>query len=369
MLLSRSSFPLSVIFLLLISFTASTAQTAFPDSLKQNIDETVQRHTASFPEGTQLSMAFIRNGEVYYAGYLKEKDSLVRKENKKAVFEIGSLTKVFTSTILAVLDQEGVVDVNDPFNKGLGLDLKIKDEVAGQITLLSLSNHTSGLPRLQSDLGKQEGYDPHNPYVSYGPMEMKHYLAKKMKLSHAPGKMSDYSNLGAGLLGYVLELKSGKSYEELLQEKVCQPYGMTMTTTNREKTASQLVKGQDAKGMPASNWDFSVMQGAGAIKSNVTDLAAFVQANFEEDPVLEMQRKKTFTANDQIDLAMGWHIIKTGSGARWHWHNGGTGGYSSSLAMDTEKEQSVILLSNLSSFHSQHAHIDQLCFETMTLIR
>ena len=133
-----------------------------------------------------------------------------------------------------------------------------------------------------------------------------------------------------------------------------------------EKAGDRLIPGLNAKGNEVPNWDLAALAGAGAILSNVEDLAKFAQAQFDpSNEALALSRKKTFSAAAKMDLGLGWHIIKTDDGNDWHWHNGGTGGYSSSMLIDLRKQQAIIMLSNVSAFSPKTRNVENLGFDLM----
>ena len=310
-----------------------------------------------FPNDTEISMAFLKNDTVYFYGVKRHNDTLGNYENSKAIFEIGSITKVFTSTLLARFVVNNELSLNDSIQEFFDFDITTE----GPITLEQLSNHTSGLPRLPTNF---EGFiNPQNPYKNYDATRLETYLAKKIRLDNRPGTKSEYSNLGAGLLGYILTKKSKISYEELLQKYIFTRYSMLNSTTKRQSIKDSLITGLDAYGSKTSNWDFDVLVGAGGIFSNVAGLSKFAQAQFDDTyEELKLTRQKTFTVNDYMDMGLGWHLIKAKSGANYVWHNGGTGGYSSSMALDIENKIGLIILSNVSAFNSKSGAIDGLCF-------
>lgn len=321
-------------------------------------------HLKIFPEATQASFAIIENGKVRFFGVKRNGDSLIHVDNSQAAFEIGSISKVFTSTLLANFVMEGKVKLDD--NIGDYLDVPLKGNV--RITLKSLANHTSGLPRLPSNLFPVVSFD--NPYKDYDSRKLESYLSESLTLSDNAGAKSEYSNLGVGLLGYTLEKVSGKNYEDLLKQYIFSKYGMTSSTTRREAVADRLVRGLNANGEPTSNWDLGVLVGAGGILSTTEDLAKFALAQFEDtNRELALTHKKTFAVNERTDIGLGWHINNTQSGDQWHWHNGGTGGYRSCMAIDVKRRNGVIILTNVSSFHKESAKIDQLCFALVGTIR
>ncbi|MDX1942112.1 MAG: serine hydrolase domain-containing protein [Saprospiraceae bacterium] len=324
--------------------------------------DTIAKFIIGFPTNTEASIAIVNGKEVLYYGVKVENGKLIAEANKDKVFEIGSVTKVFTSTLLANLVKADKVALNTTIQECF---IQPLSEKVKPITLLQLANHTSGLPRLPEDLFQPDKTDMNNPYAHYEGKMLEAYLSHQPTLATTPGIQYAYSNLGAGLLGYALEQKTGKNYEELLQEFLTNPYEMSSTTTERSKVAEKLVLGQNAQGAVTSNWDLNALKGAGGVLSTVEDLSKLVRANFQPNAVLELQREKTFTLNPNMDIALGWHIIKTQSGKTWHWHDGGTGGYTSSLAMDVTGQQSVIILTNISAFHSNMGNVDQLCFALM----
>ena len=315
--------------------------------------------TKKFPNNTQLSIAIINNGEVYYYGINKENDTISTIENQKSIFEIGSISKVFTSTLLANFVIDGKVKLNENINSYLKTPLKNKIK----ISFADLANHTSGLPRLPSNLDLAK-VKPENPYIEYKEKEMKEYLTKYLELSNK-GEYQ-YSNLGVGLLGYTLSTIENVTYETLLQNKIFSKYDMQNSTADITKIKGNLIRGLNNEGKEVPNWEFSVLAGAGAIFSTVEDLSQFAVSQFDYSyKELKLTRVKTFELNENMDIGLGWHILKNKSDNLWYWHNGGTGGYSSSMVIEEKSKNGIIVLSNVSAFNPNMGNVDKLCFELM----
>lgn len=323
----------------------------------QEIADLIFTQTKDFSNHTQLSIAVIQNNRTNYYGIVKENDSVKPADNQGKVFEAGSITKVFTSTVLASLVQEGTIGLNDSINPYYPFPFKEHRN----ITFLTLANHTSGLPRLPGNLDLSEAS---NPYQHYTEKELEAYLKTIMTFENEPSETYSYSNLGAGLLGYTLGLTQGTSFEELLQKRVFDRYGMTASFTRSSDTGERLVKGLNAHGDTTSNWDFDVLAGGGCVLSTTADLARFAMAQFNpENRELALTRVPTFAVHETMKIGLGWHILQSETGQELFWHNGGTGGYSSSIAINVPDKVAVVILSNVSAFHSASGNIDRLCFE------
>ncbi len=166
------------------------------------------------------------------------------------------------------------------------------------------------------------------------------------------------------MLAYVLGLSQNQPFEQLLQKNVFDKYQMTNSYTNRFNIKNELVTGIDDNGNKCENWDFNAHFGAGGILSSVSDLSKFVLAHFSaSNKELALTRIPTHSVNNKMKIGLGLHIIKTRSGEKVYWHNGGTGGYSSSMVFNTKNKNAVIILSNLSAFSAKNRNIDNLCFE------
>ncbi len=323
------------------------------------IAEIIFAKTKDFPNKTQLSIAVIQNGETNYYGIIKENDTIKPTKNQNKIFEIGSITKVFTSTVFASLIEDKKLKLTDEINTFYSFSIKDNTKISFQ----SLANHTSGLPRLPENLDLS---NETNPYKNYGKREIEEYLKNLLKLENEPLKISSYSNLGAGLLGYTLGLSQKTSFQKLLQKKVFDKYKMTNSFTSSQNLNNRLVKGLDGNGEVVANWDFDVLFGGGGILSSTEDLVKFANAQFNpKNKELALTRKPTFDIDESMKIGLGWHILKTDKGFNWVWHNGGTGGYSSSMVIDAEKKNGVIILSNASNIND---NIDDLCFKLMKQI-
>lgn len=268
--------------------------------------------------------------------------------DERTLFEIGSVTKAFTGLLLADAVVRREVKLDDPIARLLPDAVKAPAYEGTPITLLHLATHTSGLPRLPGNLSPQ---DPQNPYADYTPQQLYDFLSG-YRLPRKPGGKSDYSNLGAGLLGHLLARRAGKSYEALLIDRVCGPLGLADTRLGLSpEQRARLARGHDADGEPAANWDLPTLAGAGAVRSSAADMARFLRANLEPagSPLAEalrMSHAPRFVVEGDTSIGLGWHLDTR---AKTVWHNGQTGGYHSFAGFIPERRAGVIVLANSAS--------------------
>ena len=349
---------LTILIGLVLSSYSNGQTTIAENGIDKEQSELIFNRTKSFPNNTQLSIALINNMEISFIGIKRTNDTISLIDNYQDAFEIGSITKVFTATLLSNFVTDQKLELNDNIQDFFDFKINIDKE----ITFKELANHTSGLPRLPSNLNLLI-VDQDNPYKDYDKEKLTEYLTSEIKLNQEPGIKYEYSNLGAGILGFELANMSKSSYENLLQEKIFLKYRMVNSTSKREELKSKLIKGLNPYGETTSNWDFDVLAGGGAIFSTVEDLSKFGLAQFNEKNIeLSLTQKPTFKVNDNMSIGLGWHILKRKNGGELIWHNGGTGGYTSSMALDLENKNGIIILSNVSAFNKEMGNIDQLCF-------
>ncbi|MDQ6885821.1 MAG: serine hydrolase [Gemmatimonadota bacterium] len=266
-----------------------------------------------------------------------------------SVFEIGSITKVFTTAILSDMVARGEVSLDDPLAKYLPSSVRIPARGGKQITLLDLATQSSGLPRLPTNFHPK---DQSNPYADYSVAQMYEFLSG-YALTRDIGSLYEYSNLGMGLLGHALALRSGMSYEALVTARVLDPLGMKDTRiTLTPSMTSRLAVGHDPAGAPVPNWDLPTLAGAGAIRSTVNDMMLFLAANMDStrsplsrEMSLAHQSRRP-TGNPALTIGLGWHILRSPDGGQIIWHNGQTAGYHGFLGYVPERQVGVVMLAN-----------------------
>jgi D-alanyl-D-alanine-carboxypeptidase/D-alanyl-D-alanine-endopeptidase len=267
------------------------------------------------------------------------------------VFEIGSITKVFTSLLLADAVKRGEVALTDPVSKYLPPDVKVPERGGKKITLVDLATHTSGLPRMPSNFHPK---DPGNPYADYTVAQLYEFLAT-VELTRDIGSKYEYSNLGGGLLGHALARRAGTDYETLVRTRILEPLGMKNSAITLSKSMKEhLTPGHDASLQPVPNWDIPTLAGAGALRSTANDLLTFLAANIGIDKsalspsMAAMIAARRPTGNPGLEIALGWHIW-TRDGHEIIWHNGGTGGYRTWIGFELKSRTGVVVLSNTST--------------------
>jgi len=272
----------------------------------------IYQHLKDFPDFTEVSLAFIREGQVSYYGVIIVDGTMRDTLNRSNLFEIGSITKVFTSTLLAGMVLDSFVSLDDPVTKHLSI--KLKDDI--QITFKQLANHTSGLPSLPKDFMAGALFHMDDPYRHYDNEKLVKYMTERVDMVTEPGSTYAYSNLGAGFLGYALGEISGHTYEQMLQDEIFNKYGMSASTSVITRVNGSLVQGRNASGKPTSNWDLASLVAAGGIFSSVEDLAKFALSQFDSTNLeLALTRRETFRdGSTNLGLGLGWHLVKAPDG-------------------------------------------------------
>ena len=279
-------------------------------------------------------------------GHLANGDA--RPVGADTVYEIGSITKVFTSLLLADAVQRHEVALTDPVAKFLPQSVKMPERGGRAITLQDLATHTSALPRLP---GNMKPADPANPYADYSVEQLYQFLSS-YQLPRDVGSEYEYSNLGGGLLGHVLALRAHTDYASLVRDRITAPLGMSSTAIALSpEMKSRLAVGHSPALQPVANWDLPTLAGAGALRSTTTDLLAFLAANlgYTMSPLapamkamLDVRRP---TGTGGLETALGWHVL-TAHGHEIVWHNGGTAGYRTFIGFDRAARTGVVVLSN-----------------------
>ena len=274
------------------------------------------------------------------------------------VFEIGSITKEFTSLLLTDMARRGEVALSDSVSKYLPEGVTVPERNNRKITLADLSTHSSGLPRMPSNFNPK---DDANPYADYSVQQLYAFLSG-YRLTRDIGSRYEYSNLGVGLLGHVLSLRAGMSYEALLRSRILDPLGMSNThVTLTPAMKARLAVGhketvrtsQNPYGLtPVPNWDIPTLSGAGALRSTANDMLTFLAANlgYVKTPLAEAVADQLSVRRPSdgpdFEVGYGWRL-QSKYGSTIIWHGGATGGYRCYIGFDPQARVGVIVLSNI----------------------
>jgi serine-type D-Ala-D-Ala carboxypeptidase/endopeptidase len=269
------------------------------------------------------------------------------------LFKIGSVTKLFTATLLASLVHQGKLDLQAP----VASLLPELSKLAPDITLLRLATHTSGLPHLPANLYRSRSRNGRNPYAAHTFDELYTYLSKFEVAPRTLGRVN-YSSLGMGLLGHVLERTLGMSYEQAIATYICDPLGLSDTCITLTAEQQQyFIQGYFPNHKPASPWDLPTLAGADAMHSTAHDLSTFLQANLNcpqtslatAIATCHQIHAAALGASNLLGVGLGWLVNRlnyaTGS-ATVYWHNGATGGYQAYVGFIKKLHVGVVVLAN-----------------------
>lgn len=305
-----------------------------------------------------LAIGVLAGGEQLVAGFGRARDDEpATRPDGGTLFEIGSITKVFTGLLLAELAGEGLVGIDDPLELHLppGVSAPARDV---PITLAELASHSAGLPRDPRGTIGEVLRHPRHPFRAlldtYAASTVEGaYASLARTKARAKGARARYSNMGAGLLGNVLAARAGVSYEEAVRDRICLPLGMRETFVDvPDALRSRLAQGHTRRGLPRQPFAYPAFVGAGSLRSTADDLLRFLRAHFEPPEgrlgaAIELAQRPRARLTRRIDVGLGWirapmrrrstHVL---------WHNGGTGGLRSFMGLVRETETTVVVLGN-----------------------
>ncbi|MGD0146700.1 MAG: serine hydrolase domain-containing protein [Nitrososphaerales archaeon] len=293
-----------------------------------------------------------------------EKGGSVRPDSH-SIFEIGSLTKLFTALLFCDLKTRGVLDFDDPVNAYLPSKVRVPNHEGKEVTLLHLATHASGLPRMpyRHFVRRDDGQHPFSRFS----VEDAYRFLDEVKLESHPGSKYAYSNFGYALLGHVLELASGADYQELVRTRICIP--LAMEDTSIDLTAEQkrrFCHGYSMQGAPKTRRRLEFMGPAGGLRSSVDDLAKslrqaaadpgsglsgmlkscmVIRRRWPVDFISKLQSEPGFQDLQSAGVGLGWHVYSL-RGRNFVWHSGGTRGFSSFIGLETLSKTGVVLLTN-----------------------
>jgi D-alanyl-D-alanine-carboxypeptidase/D-alanyl-D-alanine-endopeptidase len=298
--------------------------------------------------GLAVGIIFNDSTRIYCFGKMNKSDT--SNINGSTIFEIGSITKTFTADLLSLRILQNKMSMEDPIDKYLPDSVKLLPKMQNKINLFSLVTHTSGFPRLPGDFVQHMKYDSSDLKINYSLKDLYNYLGQysnKKKI----GKYVNYSNLGIGLLGNLLELQSKEEYDSLVIKEICSPLGMDHTKIKPDPEENELAATGYTKGKAAVNWGFNVFEGASSLRSNLNDMLLYLKANmYKSDDTLSSAIFNTHVKLHKFsrhnNIGMCWIIHKNKKGSRTCWHNGATSGFRSFIAFNEKEKYGVVILAN-----------------------
>ncbi|MCA9239323.1 MAG: serine hydrolase [Planctomycetales bacterium] len=312
-----------------------------------------------------MTVGVVKGDQRLVRGYGQLSAGDPRAPDGRTIYELGSVSKVFTGLLLADAVIAKRVTLDTPAEDLLpsGVTMQRRDEKL-PILLRHLATHCSGLPRLPDNL---EPADPENPYADYDGKRLAAFL-KSFRPRKRPGEVGEYSNLGVGLLGDLLAFQSKTSYESLLKSRITEPLGLADTTiTLSDEQQKRLAPPHTEGGARGHTWDFDKLAGCGAIRGTADDLLKFARANMHppEGPMGEAIELAWRVHQEPIgegDFPMGlcWHVARDGA---TRWHNGQTGGYHTAVFINRPLDAAVVVLTNTST-----DEVDQLAGDLIRML-
>jgi serine-type D-Ala-D-Ala carboxypeptidase/endopeptidase len=295
------------------------------------------------PNGTQVSE------------YGNISSSINKKVDGNTVFDIASIEKTFVTTVLADLVKQGLVNLDDPVEKYLpSNNVTVPTYNGHKITLMDLATHTSGLPDFPAGWVRNHTYTTQQVY---------NFLSNTA-LSSQPGLKAEYSDIGMGLLGHILSLRAGVSFDKLVKDRILNVLDMRSTGTGMNATGISVpedIKSRFAKGHidgKEVNLEFipEAIQSAGAMYSTANDMLKYLSANIglihtEINDAMQQTHliRHSFGAPYegkslmQDYIGLGW-TVTTDFGNEVIWHTGSIDGYTSIIGFNPEKQIGVLIL-------------------------
>jgi len=334
-------------------------------TLESIVNEIISEYITE-PGNVGLVVGLIDDTAKVTIGYGRMQAGKEERPDGNSYFEIGSITKPFTALAALEMEKAGIIKLTDPIIKYLPDSLN--NDALSKISIHDLISHKAGFPRKPYNLSLTIT-DEENPYNNYSEQDLLSYLSvfKPLKSKKKKKAQFKYSNLGYGVLSYVLEQAANQSYEKLLKQYVLNPLNLNNTKVELSKRDSlKMITPHNFKGEPTAIYGYQAMLGSSALKSSANDLLNFIDLNISPNTEIALEEsvnKQVETNIKRIYMAYGWHLIDRGK--RFPaviTHNGGTGGCRSYVAFIKETKTGVVVLSNSAN------RVDDIGIELLELL-
>lgn len=310
--------------------------------------DSLARSYAEQQNAQSLAIAVIHKNKLnkfFYGETAKGNNTL---PDGNTLYEIGSVTKTITASLLADLVNKGSISLDDTITRFLP-DSVAMNPALQKITFKTLANHTSGLPRLADNADKVAKFNPADPYAVYDRKALFSFL-KHVKPLRAPEEEFEYSNVGYGLLGELISIISKKPYMQLLKEQMLVPLEMSNTTDKIDLKNKNIAKPYNKNGEEVPHWNFQALVGAGGLKSSLDDLLRYTiaQLTFPETDIqraMHLTKQFTYFIPPNTDIGLAWRMNMIDDQIYFH-HTGATGGYNSFVGFVPDEKAVVIMLAN-----------------------
>ncbi|KQC02179.1 serine hydrolase [Pedobacter sp. Hv1] len=305
-----------------------------------NVDSIAKAYF-TFTNAAALSIGIIKDGKeltYHYGQPNKRKKAL---PNNKTGYQLASVSKTFTATLLAQAVLDNKVKLDDDIRQYLPGSYPNLEFNGKPITLMNLANHTALLPAIPPNLSAQQDFDPLSPSLHYTE-ELMYQALHKLKLQQEPGTSFNYSNMGMSLVGLILQRVYQKDYDHLLSQYLTGPLKMKNTSVVLNKKQKQrMAIPYSNNGNIVSLWGNDIDQPAGGISSTMSDMLKFLHAQINEiNPAIKLSHKPSSN-----NMGLGWGT-RTINGKRDIQHNGGGIAFRSNITLYPELNSGLVILMN-----------------------
>ncbi len=345
MKLSRA-FPLLGLLPLMLGLSA-TAMAALPTNAEAEAILKKQLIDSGQAKGAAIAMVDANGIRIVTVGVAREGVPLTAD----SLFEIGSVTKTFTGVLLAIADEKGEAKLDDAVEKFLPDGIKLRDSEGAPIRLVDVATQRSGLPRLANNMLPR---DPKNPYADYTEADLLDFV-KNFKATRARNAEYEYSNIGYGLLGYVLtRAAKAASFDALVSDRILKPLNMQSTTADPKRFLDRLAQPHNSSGQATPPWDLPRAHAvAGSLRATTGDMGRYIEviAGLKQGPIskaMQMAKAPRESGPSRMNpIGLAFMQVPF-DGRKIVNHDGGTMGSSSSLMVDAEAKEGVFVVANTS---------------------
>ncbi len=333
--------------------------------INQQIDSLASTYLGS-EFAKAISIGIIHNKEVNYYNYGKISDENPIAPTENSIYEIGSISKAVTGTLLQQLLEENKLSLDNSM-----CDFMPKDHCPWseekRISIQELSTHTSGIPRLPFSFFSTVK-DMNRPYENHTKEELFRFI-KSYDPTPRNERVYEYSNYAFMILGYIMEQADERIYEQILLERLLKPLKMYQTfVMGNKEIHSKIVQGHKSNGNTAEVWDMPTFPAPGGIRSTTSDMIKFLK-HVMSDSVSTKSTNKINEIGDNKWIGLGWHIIKYDfSEHEIVLHNGQTGGYTAFAGFLNNHDAAVIVLANNSGLEDQESACDLLGLDILKIL-